>query len=454
VYGLTKFDLKLVREKIVKQKDFLEDVSFTTPSGQTKTLLDVSFSANHSVRYYAQLSNKIDTISKHALIARLHSYFLTITLDGIFRDFIKGDYRRFDLLSDDDRIKLLKSVPDNEINGYIRSLIISRSVLSVRDLYNVLIFQTKNFFKSYAFKKLKKSGKQYMFVRTVEPHKDGVPHFHMMLWIPEEFSEVFKRSFIASYPAPRNAVLKKDLYAKEKIKFQDLKDDDMIAFQTNIKDSTAYIMKYIIKTFRNVQKNDDMDYLQAWYVKHRIMRCVTSRSVVPQWVYKLAYPFESDWFHLTDHLKDPTNFCEWSKEDNYFYFNETRTGRELIYTHGVLEVVYGDIVVKRLGEVKLKNSRSKYYDKIPKKWKSSLALPAKVYNNDDLIGLYKNNQFTFFRNNVPDYMKDYQLLNYFNNLDLDTCNLQHFGYVKNCMIKRGLYLGDLVSLNYFNFSIF
>jgi hypothetical protein len=291
-------------------------------------------------------------------------------------------------------------------------------------------------------------------VRTVEPHKDGVPHFHMMLWIPEDFTEVFKRSFIASFPAPRNAVQKKDLHVKEKMKFQDLKDDDMISFQTDIKDSTAYIMKYIIKTFRNVQKNDDLDYLQAWYVKHRIMRCVTSRSVVPQWVYKLAYPFESDWFHLTDHIKDSSNFCEWSKEDNYFYFNETRTGRELIYTHGVLEVVYGDIVVKRLGEVKLKNSRSKYYDKIPKKWKSSLALPAKVYNNDDLIGLYKNNQFTFFRNNVPDYMKDYQLLNYFNNLDLDTCNLQHFGYVKNCMIKRGLYLGDLVSLNYFNFSIF
>jgi hypothetical protein len=316
------------------------------------------------------------------------------------------------------------------------------------------MFQTKNFFQSYAFKKLKKSGKQYMFVRTVEPHKDGVPHFHMMLWIPQEFEEVFKRSFIASFPAPRNAKQKKDLSLKEKIKYQDLKPDDMIAFQSNIKDSTAYIMKYIVKTFRNVQNNDDMDYLQAWYVKYRIMRCVTSRSVVPQWVYKLAYPFESDWFHLTDHIKDPTNFCEWSKEDNYFYFNETRTGRELIYTHGVLEVVYGDIVVKRLGEVKLKNVRSKYYEKIPKKWKSSPALPAKVYNNDDLIGSYKNNHITLFKNNVPDYMKDYQLLQYFNNLDIETCNLQHYGYVKNCMIKRGLYVGDLVSLNDYNFSIF
>jgi hypothetical protein len=228
----------------------------------------------------------------------------------------------------------------------------------------------------------------------------------------------------------------------------------MIAFQSNIKNTTAYIMKYILKTFINVQKNDDLDYLQAWYVKYRIMRCVTSRSVVPQWVYKIAYPFESDWFHLTDHINDPTNFCEWSKEDNYFYFNETRTGRELIYTHGVLEVVYGDIVVKRLGEVKLKKIRTKYYEKIPKKMKFLSRSSAKVYDNDDLIGLYKNNQIIFFKNNVPDYMKDYQLLNYFNNLDLDTCNLQHFGYVKNCMIKRGLYLGDLVSLNYFNFSIF
>jgi hypothetical protein len=389
-------------------------------------------------------------------MARLSSNFLTMTLDGIFRDFKRGDYTRYDLLSDEDRIKLLKSVPNNAINGYIRTLILSRVALSVHDLYNVLMFQTKNFFQSYAFKKLKKSGKQYMFVRTVEPHADGVPHLHMMLWIPEEFVEVFKRSFIASYPAPRNSVKKKDLHFKEKneYKYRELNDDDMISFQTNIRNSTAYIMKYIVKTFRNVQKNEDIDYLQAWYVKHRIMRCVTSRSVVPQWVYKLAYPFESDWFHLTDHIKDPTNFCEWSKEDNYFYFHESRTGRELIYTHGVLEIVYGDLVIKRIGEVKLKNVQKKYFEKIPKKWKPRPAPPVKVYYDDSLIGSYKNNQISLFRNNVPDYMKDYQLIQYFNNLDIETCNLHHYAYVNNCMINRGLLVGDILSLNDYNFSIF
>ena len=50
-------------------------------------------------------------------------------------------------------------------------------------------------------------------------------------------------------------------------------------------------------------------------------------------------------------------------------------------------------------------------------------------------------------------MKSYKLYNYYNSLDIDTCNLQHFGVVQNEMIKRGLIDGEIQSLNDFNTNI-
>lgn len=80
-YGLTADDLKQMRDKIDKQRNYLENNHFHTVTGQVKSLLDVSFSANMSERYYAQLSNKINTMADLAFNEHLKPVFLTITLD-------------------------------------------------------------------------------------------------------------------------------------------------------------------------------------------------------------------------------------------------------------------------------------------------------------------------------------------------------------------------------------
>ncbi|MDQ1433175.1 MAG: hypothetical protein QG634_545, partial [Patescibacteria group bacterium] len=172
MFGLTKNDLKAIQKKLDFQSDYLDDNFFTTSSGQIKTLRDVSFSANHSLRYYAQLSNKIDTMTKTSMSQGLHSCFLTMTLDGYFRDLLHGDYTRFDALSEYDKKIALQSVPSSEILGEVLQKIEARKTLTVKDLYNILNHQTKRYLQSYAFKKLKKSGQEYMYIRTVEPHKD------------------------------------------------------------------------------------------------------------------------------------------------------------------------------------------------------------------------------------------------------------------------------------------
>lgn len=425
MFGLTNHDLKNIQSKIDNQSNYLDTNFFTTDSGQIKTLRDVSFSANHSLRYYAQLSNKIDTISKHALSEGMDGYFLTMTLDGFYRDLYQGDYRRFNAFSDEKQKEILKYVPDGEVYGEVRQKIQAQKTLSVKDLYNILNYQTKRFFMSYAFKKLKKEKKRYMYIRTVEPHKDGVPHFHMMLFIPKEYQDIFKQYFIKCYPAPRNAELIPGT-------------NDIQGFQSEIIDSAAYIMKYILKSFMDVKNQKEIDYIQAWYIKHRITRCVTSQTLIPQWIYQKVAMFENDWFHLSDMKLDKFHHCEWSHEDNYFHFIDNWSGREIMYQYGLLQVLWNDRVLKEYGTVKEKKLKTNIYDKTPIKWtKKPKSIP--IFLDDVLIGTYfKGKNFLFKDNISPDLKSDYQLLDYYQSLDVEIVNLQHYGHVKNVMIDRGL----------------
>ncbi|MCW8954846.1 MAG: replication endonuclease [Sulfurimonas sp.] len=443
MFGLNKNDLKMIQNKLDNQSSYLDNNYFTTSSGQIKTLKDVSYSANHSVRYYAQLNNKIDTMTKTALSQGLHSCFLTMTLDGYFRDLLHGDYARFDNLSNEDKFIALQGVPSSESLGEVRQKIESRMQLDIKDLYNILNHQTKRYLKSYAFKKLKKANQNYMYIRTVEPHKDGIPHFHMMLYIPFEHIEQFKKDFIKSYPAPQNRRIR-----DSKKYIQDFKIDnqELESFQTKIEDTTAYVMKYILKSFMDVKNQKEIDYIQAWYIKHRIMRCVTSRSLVPQWVYQLAYAFESDWYHLTDLMNDKNNHVEWSKEDNYFYFIDNHTKRELIYQYGKFQVVYEDRVIKEIGQVREKKFSVEVYDKTPTKW-TKKEIPVPTYLDNNLIG-YFTKQNGFKSSTIQPYqMNHFDLYTYFHNMDVETVNLSRYMVTRNLMIDRGLLQADKLPID-------
>jgi len=57
----------------------------------------------------------------------------------------------------------------------------------------------------------------------------------------------------------------------------------------NIRSATSYIMKYINKTLpmskKEITKRDE--YLNAWYIKHRINRFCASRSTAPMYLYRM-----------------------------------------------------------------------------------------------------------------------------------------------------------------------
>jgi hypothetical protein len=468
MYGLKEKDLIQIQKKHEMQRDYLKNHNFETGSGQIKTLLDVSFSANHSKRYYSELLNKINTIND--LIAseeiQYQSIFITITLDGYFRDFLKGDFKRYD------EKKHSKNIPNNDRFGALRDKITKKEKFTIKDLYNVLNFQLNRFQKSNIFKKIKEDGHKAHYIRVCEPHKkDGVPHLHLMLYVPVKYVSTLKDFYISYFPAPQNI----------KPLDKSIDDGQLKGFQWEIKSAPAYILKYIFKSFLNVQNETELDYLQAWYIKNRILRIVTSHSLVPAWVYRKIVPLEKDWFYLTD-IRN--NFIsEWSKEDDYIRL-EDQYNRTLEYKQGIYKLYYKDRIIKQFGTKKiiikspkiqingvnylLSDKKDQFIiksfvftsyitKKLNMKYKKRIKEPKIII--DGINYIQKENKLEkifikkpiIYTSNIELY-RDYISME---NKDVDSIDLNHYALVKNELIKRKLISGDIVNIDDYNFhSIF
>ncbi|MFA5215068.1 hypothetical protein [Sulfuricurvum sp.] len=435
-YAITPHDLKYCREKINGQRSYLSNNHFSTSTGQVKSLLDVSFSANISERYYSQLSNKINTMHSLSISQSLKPVFLTITLDGFFRGFLTANYRKWHRLTDVEKFQYLKHIPNNEVHGYLHDKINSESKFTIKDCYNVLAYQWYRYSSGYSFKKIKKDAKQFMYLKAAEPHKDGVPHFHVLLWIPQGYFETFKKDFERYFPAPQNHV-----------PIKDGNEGDTKGFQTAIHNPVGYIMKYATKSFMDLRTGEDLNHLQAWYVKHKIRRITTSHSTVPQWVYQKVFALEKDWYHLTDLTIREPMLCEWNKEDDYFILMEDN-GRVLEYDQGLLTLRYIDgPILKQLGE---KSDRPKtqprIMERVPLKWVNQHLKPFIPVYIDQKYFIFKNNQLLSPKPQ-PMKMKNYALVNYYNEIDVETVNPHHYAHVRNEMIKRNLIDGEIIPLD-------
>ena len=432
MYGLKDRDLKQIQKKHEVQRDYLDNHKFTTGSGQIKSLLDVSFSANHSKRYYSEIINKINTINE--IIAtqetEYQAIFITITLDGFFRDFLKGKFSRYN------SFKHSQIIPNNERFGHLKNKIINEDIFTIKDLYNVLNFQLNRFQKSPIFKNIKKEGHKAHYIRVCEPHKkDGVPHLHIMLYVPKIYLKSLLNTYKTYFPAPQNL---KPLNSA-------IDDGQINGFQWEIKSAPAYILKYIFKSFLNVQNENELDYLQAWYIKHRILRVVTSHSLVPAWVYRKIAPLEKDWHYLTD-IK--TNFIsEWSKEDDYIRL-EDEYNRTLEYDKGVYKLYYKDRIIKEFGTRK-EDIPVAINSTINLKYKKRIKEPKIIIAGKNYI--LKDNQLTqIFIKKPIIYTSSYNLYQSFismENKDIDSIDLNHYALVKNELIKRNQIPGEILPIS-------
>ena len=434
LYGISKSDLKFQSIKLDKQKEFLSNGVFLTKNGEFKSLLDVSMSANISSRYYAQLSNKVNTLTQFMTSKGFDPVFMTITLDGVYHDLLNGNYSRFTLFHQ-------KKLPENEINGYLKTKASNREVFTVRDLYQILRFQWRSFLSSWSFRSIKKQGFDVGYLFVTEPHKSGVPHAHILLFIPPQFILSLKNQFVKSFWAKINIIS-----SKEKLTSEQMRNGELNGYQWTISNPVGYVMKYCTKSFMDILSGSVLDELQAWYMKYKIIRITMSHSLIPQWVYNKIYPLESDWLYLSMLNSDFT--CEWSKDDDYFEFVDDNLKKLLRYDKGLYQLYIRDVLVAEFGEKKevINRSFSATLKPTLKSLKKYRFIPIKIMQNGVLVDFYKKP--------ISKYT-DFDLYKYYKSLDTDNpdLNLHHFGLVQNECIKRGLISGVYHSLNDFNLEI-
>ena len=432
MYGLKDRDLKQIQKKHEVQRDYLDNNTFTTSTGQVKSLLDVSFSANHSKRYYSEIINKINTLNDIISTEEIQyqSIFITITLDGYFRDFLKGNFSRYNPL------KHSKDIPNNERFGHLKNKIEKQEAFTIKDLYNVLNFQLQRFQHSSPYQKIKKNNHKAHYIRVCEPHKkDGVPHLHLMLYVPTQYLQTLKKAYSIYFPAPQNSKPLNTL----------IDDGQLKGFQWEIESAPAYILKYIFKSFLNVQNENELDYLQAWYIKHRILRVVTSHSIVPAWVYRKISVLDKDWHYLTDIKNNAV--CEWSKEDDYILF-EDEYKRTLEYNKGVYKLYYKDTILKEFGTRK-EDTPVTITPTINLKYKKKIKEPKILIDGKTFILKDGKYEQLFIKRPIV-YTSSFNLYKDFvsmENKDIDSFDLNHYALVKNELIKRNQISGEILPIS-------
>ena len=477
-YGLTFKDLEAVRDKLQRQRVYLEKEEFYSSfSGQVKTLLDVSMSPNHSIRYYSMILNKVSTFISYNIDKDLTPIFLTVTLDGFFRDFLRGDYSRWKKYKD----KYKNHIPNNQRFGYYLNQIdieASKSnpnPLTPKDLYRILSFQFFRFIRSYTLQKLKKEGLEFTFIKVHEPHKDGVPHLHILFYLPSQYIKPLYYHFKNFFPAPRN---------HQKLNFRDNgrtseRIEDIIetqGFQWKINSPMGYILKYILKSFRNVQNNDDIDYLQAWYIHYKIPRIIFSRTLIPQDVYYKASLFEKDWFYLT-WIRDNGKYRR-SIQFDFFELIDLQSGRRIYYNSGYFELSYNDKIIKFFGEkpkpkfstfkpknyslIFIKNNRhllSKNRFLKVQKSKRMIEFLSKhksfkvIIDNSEYIAIGDDNSIFTIPNFKPVKRLSYQaLLEEYINFNFDLYPVERYALIVNECLDRGIPIEIKHKLNITEFS--
>ena len=243
-YGLNLYDYNTVQIKLERQMKFLaRSYIYDKLSNNKIPLSTITFSANiNPNRYYSEIQNRINTLVTEATNKNLKPIFMTLTLPSQYH---KMKYNK----------KTKKLIPNVKYNN-------TTPKQSVKEL-------TKMFAKLRHDRSLKELTKnERIYYRVNEPHKDGTPHTHILLYVPKESVDRVVKAFKRLFNTKANDI------------------------QTDINNPTAYIMKYINKTLP-LSKQDNLSqkdrYLNAWYSKNRIIRFNSSRTLAPLKLYRLLY---------------------------------------------------------------------------------------------------------------------------------------------------------------------
>jgi len=374
MYGISETDKIFLKTKLENQKKFL-DSNFFMINGEYVPYSNFYFSSWHnSNRYIAELNNRVASLNDYALSQGLCPIFAVFTLPSEYHK-----QKLITLKSGRKKLVYNKKYIDDEKHSVSAGA--SNLQALVRSIMNSLHFRSL-------------SQNQRCYITTKEPHLDGTCHLNLLVFVPKENLDKCVSAI-------------KDRFL-----------DTHSRVETDIKNATSYVMKYIFKTLDDLRQNPDLDNLtdiSYWYLKHKIRRFTMSQTFISLEIYRK--------------LNGSIDLISLTKN----------------YNKGLVTVVVDPDTRKPL----------KIFDEFGELWQKT-----RIIKDGNTIKRYKDasDEIKSFGTNLKQRqilklcdelfksdekpkpvsrMKDYELVNYYQSLGGDV-NAQHLAYVENLMLDREL----------------
>jgi len=420
-FGLTKYQIKKAKEKVKFNKDFMSNNGVQIDDKKVPFAKFVSNSYINSDRYVAELQHRAWSIYEHAEEKGLKNIFITLTLPSkwhkkkTFKNKLitNKNFAGRTYITTINKVKFLNCKVIQHIPFIEPILDFSDTI----DKYlphsasKELSKQLKRFFDDRSYKEINKQDRCYF--RVTEPHKNGTPHIHISLFIPDEHVERVVKALNRLYPAPMSKI------------------------EVNVNSPVSYLMKYVLKTLDDLRDDDEkLTNLTLWYVYHGISRFYTSRTFVSLEAYRKL----KGMYTLRDLTKD--------------YLSEDLS-------------IYIDTTTKKI--VKIENEHGTLYTPKPVNWYDKLMETDDTWQKrklkksidilidgeefiispDELFDLNKYNDECNITGDTPKSidtilkhppihkMSDLNLYRHFQDMDIDTVDYRHYLNCQNALIKRG-----------------
>ena len=437
-YGITPKIESLVLEKNKAQLEYLQN-TFLCDNGTplNMSLYQMTNTAMMTPKKYCgEIWQRVQSLQKYAdYLGFSCPLFLTITPKTYFKPtkqiFLtkKGNVSHYKLVDNKNFMAFHDGSLDyvqqsiNYISGVWRSFLGNERVV-------------KDIKKEY--------GERPIFMRTYEPHVDGTPHAHLVIFIPPAYRDRFVE-VAQSY-------------------FNESRFDIKFDFDEGKGGVVAYILKYILKSFKNA-KDGKIDKIACWYSYYKIRRFTTSRTLIPlsvfrkinakkefqnllnaTFMYKKNQIFVNRAYHpLTAMYFDITTL----QSSDYKIFQVCFNTSEIGISYDVLYQKNFNLSTIKLREIRIKESFEK---SVLKRIKPYKPLFVEIEGNKFI---YRNNKLYNVAFDVNSFSR-MELYHYFKTLNADTCDSLHYGFIKNKLIDYGLIFSEKIPLDLYreDFSYF
>jgi hypothetical protein len=285
MYNISTKDINSIDSKIEFQKEYIKKFVSNFEDDNSDFLKSVYSASLNPKKYFAEINNRVNTLVSNAKEKGYKPVFVTLTLPSFYH----------------------RKKEDGSL------------IVSPNESSKALSHVWAKFLRLKIFEHLKNDFGEYMqYFRVYEPHISSVPHLHAILFLPAKYILKVKKRFYNYFMDLKTWGKRED--TKENIGASNIGG---LGFRyTWYKEkggAVGYIMKYVLKTFKN-EDSEKIQHAVYWYVKHRVIRFLSSRSLVPLSVYRKVRYYFKDHFGINS-LKQISRLFKDGHIQRYFNNN-------------------------------------------------------------------------------------------------------------------------------------